>query len=63
MPPVLEELLLKGDTVVGSDVWIGQNVTVMPGIHIGDGSIIGANAVVTRDIPPYCIAGEISAGC
>ncbi|MBQ0111473.1 MAG: CatB-related O-acetyltransferase [Oscillospiraceae bacterium] len=47
---------LKGDTVVGNDVWIGQNVTVMPGVHIGDGAIIGANSTVTRDIPPYTVA-------
>ena len=55
--PSLEELPLKGDTVVGNDVWIGQNVTVMPGVHIGDGAIIAANSVVTRDIPAYCVAG------
>ena len=55
--PALEDLPLKGDTVVGSDVWIGQHVTVMPGVSIGDGAIIAANSVVTRDIPPYCIAG------
>ena len=36
----------RGDTVIGSDVWIGQNVTILPGVHIGDGAIIGANAVV-----------------
>ena len=54
--PALADLPFKGDTVVGNDVWIGQNVTVMPGVHIGDGAIIGANSVVTRDIPPYCIA-------
>ena len=54
--PKLEELPLKGDTVVGNDVWIGQNVTVMPGVHIGDGAIIGANSVVAKDIPSYCIA-------
>ena len=41
--PVKDELPLKGDTVVGNDVWIGQNVTVMPGVHIGDGAIIGAS--------------------
>ena len=45
------------EKVVGNDVWIGQNVTVMPGVHIGDGAIIAANSVVTKDIPPYCIAG------
>lgn len=55
--PSLEELPLKGDTIVGNDVWIGQNVTVMPGVHIGDGAIIAANSVVTRDIPAYCVAG------
>ncbi len=55
--PALEELPLKGDTVVGNDVWLGQNVTVLPGVHIGDGSIIAANSVVTRDVPPYCVAG------
>ena len=54
--PVTKELPLKGDTVVGNDVWIGQNVTVMPGVHIGDGAIIGANSVVAKDIPPYSIA-------
>ena len=48
---------LKGDTVVGNDVWIGQNVTVLPGVHIGDGAIIAANSVVAKDVPPYCIAG------
>jgi len=55
--PTLEELPLKGDTVVGNDVWFGQNVTVLPGVHIGDGAIIAANSVVSRDIPPYCVAG------
>ncbi|WP_306569167.1 Vat family streptogramin A O-acetyltransferase [Faecalispora jeddahensis] len=55
--PALEDLPFKGDTVVGNDVWIGQNVTVMPGVHIGDGAIIAANSVVAKDIPPYHIAG------
>lgn len=54
--PDIEDLPFKGDTVVGNDVWIGQNVTVMPGVHIGDGAIIGANSVVAKDIPPYTIA-------
>ena len=59
--PALEELPLKGDTVVGNDVWIGQNVTVMPGVHIGDGAIIAANSVVTKDVPPYTIVGGLPA--
>lgn len=54
--PKEDELPLKGDTVVGNDVWIGQNVTVLPGVHIGDGAIIGANSVVAKDIPPYHVA-------
>lgn len=55
--PTLADLPLKGDTVVGNDVWIGQRTTVMPGAHIGDGAIIAANSTVTKDIPPYHIAG------
>lgn len=49
-------ICFKGDTIVGNDVWFGQNVTVMPGVHIGDGAIIGANSVVASDIPPYAVA-------
>ncbi len=55
--PALNDLPYKGDTIVGNDVWIGQNVTVMPGVHIGDGAIIAANSVIVKDIPPYHVAG------
>lgn len=55
--PALDDLPLKGDTVVGNDVWIGQNVTVMPGVHIGDGAIVAASSVVATDVPAYHIAG------
>lgn len=54
--PKQEELPLKGDTIIGNDVWIGQNVTIMPGVHIGNGVIIGANSTVAKDIPSYHIA-------
>ena len=54
--PVKEQLPLKGDTVIGNDVWIGQNATIMTGVKIGDGAIIGTNATVAKDIPPYSIA-------
>ncbi|HEY9863608.1 MAG TPA: CatB-related O-acetyltransferase [Candidatus Obscuribacterales bacterium] len=47
----------KGNTVIGNDIWIGYGATIMPGINIGDGAIIGAQAVVTRDVPPYTIVG------
>lgn len=46
---------LKGDTVIGNDVWIGQNATILPGTHIDDGVIIGANSVVGGHIEPYSI--------
>lgn len=55
--PKLEDLPFKGNTIIGNDVWIGQNVTILPGVRIGDGAIIGANSVVTKDIPAYHIAG------
>ena len=54
-PPKKEDLPYKGDTVIGNDVWIGQNVTFLPGVNVGDGCIIGANSVVASDIPPYSI--------
>lgn len=47
----------KGNTVVGNDVWLGYNATIMPGIKIGDGAIIASNAVVTKDVEPYSIIG------
>ncbi len=57
MPTIPKETVRdKGDTVIGNDVWIGQNVTFMPGVKVGDGAIIGANAVVACNIPPYAIA-------
>ncbi len=51
------ELPYKGDTVVGNDVWLGYDAMVMPGVQIGDGAIVAARAVVTRDVPPYAVVG------
>ncbi|MBC8154297.1 MAG: CatB-related O-acetyltransferase [Bacteroidetes bacterium] len=48
---------VKGDTVVGNDVWLGYQATIMPGVTIGDGAIIGARSVVTKAVPPYAIVG------
>lgn len=47
--------LSKGDTIVGNDVWIGREAVVLPGVKIGDGAIVGAQSVVTHDVPPYSI--------
>ena len=54
-PPARTDLPLKGDTVIGNDVWIGQNAVILPGVQIGDGAIIGANSVVGGDVDPYTI--------
>lgn len=53
--PPLSEMPQKGDTVIGNDVWIGENATILPGVHVGDGAIIGMNSVVGSDVPPYTI--------
>ena len=47
----------RGDTVVGNDVWIGYGALILPGRRIGDGAVVGAGSVVTRDVPPYAIVG------
>lgn len=47
----------KGDTIIGNDVWIGYGATLMPGVQVGDGAIVAAQAVVTKTVPPYAIVG------
>ena len=54
-PPAAGDMPFKGDTISGNDVWIGQNATILPGVHIGDGAIIGANSVVGSNVEPYSI--------
>jgi acetyltransferase-like isoleucine patch superfamily enzyme len=49
-------ILHKGPTILGDNVWLGRGAAVMPGVTVGDGSVIGANSVVTRDIPPNSFA-------
>lgn len=56
-PPHMDQLPRKGDTVVGNDVWIGRESVILPGVKIGDGAIVAAYSVVTRDIPPYTVYG------
>lgn len=51
----------KGDIVVDDDVWIGYGATIMSGVHIGQGAIVAAGSVITRDIPPYAIVGGVPA--
>ncbi len=51
----------KGDIVIGNDVWIGYEAVVMPGVHIGNGAIVGTRAVVTKDVESYTIVGGVPA--
>ena len=52
---------IEKPVVIGDDVWIGRRVMIMPGCHIGSGSIIGAGAVVTKDVPPYSVVVGVPA--
>lgn len=55
------EGISKGDIIVDDDVWIGYGATIMSGVHIGQGAVIAAGAVVTKDVPPYAIVGGVPA--
>jgi len=55
--PKPRELPFKGNTVIGNDVWLGFESTIMPGVNIGDGAIVAAKSVVVNDVPPYAIVG------
>lgn len=50
--------LKAGDTIIGNDVWIGSEAMIMSGVTIGDGAIIAARTVVTKDVEPYAIVGS-----
>ena len=59
---VVKDLSIEvGDIVIGNDVWIGYEAVIMAGVHIGNGAIIAARAVVTKDVPPYTIVGGVPA--
>ena len=51
----------KGDIVIGNDVWIGYEAVILAGVTVGDGAVIGARAMVTKDVPPYTIVGGVPA--
>ncbi len=51
----------KGEVRIGNDVWIGARATILSGVVIGDGAVVAAGAVVTKNIPPYAIAGGVPA--
>lgn len=61
MPPQDRPLYSKGPVIIEDNVWIGEKVSIMSGVHIGKGCIIAANAVVTKNMPPYSLVGGIPA--
>lgn len=58
---VLDGVRAAAPVIIGDHVWIGSRVTVLPGVHIGSGSVIAAGAVVTKDIPSACLAAGVPA--
>lgn len=59
--PVLRPLISKGPIKIGNNVWIGDKATILPNVTIGDGAIIAANAVVTKNVPAYAVVAGIPA--
>ena len=59
--PHMRKVISKGEVVIGENVWIGDKATILPGVHIGKGAVVGANAVVTKDVPPFSVVGGIPA--
>lgn len=59
--PNFRPLQSRGKVVIEENVWIGEKVSIMPGVTVGKGSVIAANAVVTHDVPPYCLVAGIPA--
>ena len=57
MRPLERPITSKGPVVIGNNVWIGDKATILPGVTIGDGAVIAANAVVTKDVPAYSVVG------
>lgn len=61
LPPFENEAVSKGNIVIDDDVWIGYGATILSGVHVGQGAIIAAGAVVAKDVPPYAIVGGVPA--
>lgn len=61
LPPLSRQLVSKGPVIIGDSVWLGDKVVVLPGVTIGDGAVVAANSVVTKDIPSFCVAAGVPA--
>ena len=55
--PAIRKLYTKGPVVIGNNVWIGDKATILGAVTIGDGAVIAANSVVTKDVPAYSVVG------
>ena len=53
--PTQRQIVSKGSVIIGKNVWIGDKATILPGVMIGDGVVVGANTVVSKDIPNYSV--------
>ncbi len=62
-PEMPDKTFTKGPIVIGNDVWVGDKVVFMSGVTVGDGAVIGANAVVTKDCEPYGVYAGNPARC
>lgn len=61
IPPAVRKLKSKGNIVIGNNVWLGDKVSVLSGVNIGDNVIVGANSVVTKNVPSNCVVAGIPA--
>lgn len=59
--PLIRDVISKGPVIIGNNVWIGDKVTILPGVTIGDSAVIAANSVVTKDVPPFSVVAGIPA--
>ena len=55
LPPLKREVISKGSIIIGNNVWIGDKATILGGVKIGDGAVVAANSVVTKDVPAYSV--------
>ena len=61
LAPMQRKIVSPGEVIIGRNVWIGDKATILPGVKVGDGAIIAANAVVTKDVPPYAVVAGVPA--